>query len=33
MKVAAAIRPTSELPATTDEFPLDGSVTFDVFYL
>ena len=33
MKVAAAIRPTSELPATTDEFHLDGSVTFDVFYL
>jgi type 1 fimbria pilin len=33
MKVAAAIRATSELPPTTDEFDLDGSVTFDVFYL
>lgn len=33
MKVAAAIRPTSQLPATTDEFQLDGSVTFDMFYL
>ncbi|MGF6205376.1 type 1 fimbria pilin [Pseudomonas frederiksbergensis] len=33
MKVAAAIRATSELPPTTDEFQLDGSVTFDVYYL
>ncbi|MEO6677473.1 MAG: DUF1120 domain-containing protein [Pseudomonas sp.] len=33
MKVAAAIRATSELPPTTDEFLLDGSVTFDVYYL
>ncbi|MBV4485936.1 DUF1120 domain-containing protein [Pseudomonas sp. SWRI153] len=33
MKVAAAIRPTAALPPTTDEFQLDGSVTFDVFYL
>ncbi|WP_434649674.1 DUF1120 domain-containing protein [Pseudomonas sp. D1-2] len=33
MKVAAVIRATSELPATTDDFDLDGSVTFDVFYL
>ena len=33
MKVAAVIRPTSELPSTTDEFALDGSVTFDMSYL
>lgn len=33
MRVAAAIRATSELPPTTDEFLLDGSVTFDVYYL
>lgn len=33
MKVAASIRPTADLPPTTDEFKLDGSVTFDVFYL
>ncbi|MHC8302702.1 DUF1120 domain-containing protein [Pseudomonas sp. ZS1P83] len=33
MKVAAAIRATSELPPTTDEFLLDGSVTFEVYYL
>ncbi|MFJ7315752.1 DUF1120 domain-containing protein [Pseudomonas sp. NPDC098747] len=33
MQVAAAIRPTAALPPTTDQFQLDGSVTFDVFYL
>jgi len=33
MKVAAVIRATSELPPTTSDFPLDGSVTFDLFYL
>lgn len=33
MQVAAAIRPTADLPPTTDEFQLDGSVTFNVFYL
>lgn len=33
IRVSAAIRATSELPPTTDEFLLDGSVTFDVFYL
>ncbi|MBC3373291.1 DUF1120 domain-containing protein [Pseudomonas sp. SWRI92] len=33
MQVVAAIRPTSDLPPTNDEFDLDGSVTFDVFYL
>lgn len=33
MKVAAAIRPASQLPVTTNEYKLDGSVTFDVFYL
>jgi type 1 fimbria pilin len=33
MKVAAAIRPTNQLPATTTSFKVDGSVIFDVFYL
>lgn len=33
MQVVASIRATSELPPTNDEFDLDGSVTFDVFYL
>ncbi|SEM59670.1 Protein of unknown function [Pseudomonas sp. ok272] len=33
MNVVAAIRPTDDLPPTTDEFDLDGSVTFDVYYL
>ncbi|RON36579.1 DUF1120 domain-containing protein [Pseudomonas brassicacearum] len=33
IRVEAAIRATSALPPTTDEFLLDGSVTFDVYYL
>ncbi len=33
MRVAAVIRPTSQLPAVTDEYKLDGSVTFEMKYL
>lgn len=33
MKVAAAIRPARDLPVTTDEYKVDGFVTFDVYYL
>lgn len=33
MQLAAVIRPTSQLPATTEDYKLDGSVTFDMVYL
>jgi hypothetical protein len=33
MKVAAAVRPARDLPVTTDEYKVDGFVTFDVYYL